>query len=153
MKAARLHRMPARHRRQAVLTLIVLLVTGGAGDARQAAPANPVIPADAVALEGVPQIRIELTRDGADRRELDAAEAARARLSIRKAGDRFYWAAGTDTPLRVYSAGAFTYLSSSEPGRYVRFRTVGDRLEYVEHLDTGFASVTYWGELRVVLDR
>ena len=43
------------------------------------------------------------------------------------------------------------YLSSTEPGRYVRIRRLNDRLAYVEHLDTTLGTVTYWGELRVVV--
>jgi hypothetical protein len=44
-------------------------------------------------------------------------------------------------------------LTSAEPGRYVRFKRINDRIAYVEHVDTAFGSVTYWGELRIVLDR
>jgi len=35
----------------------------------------------------------------------------------------------------------------------VRFRRLGERLSYVEHVDLDLGSVTYWGELRIVLDK
>ena len=45
------------------------------------------------------------------------------------------------------------YLSSTEPGTYVRFTELGNRLLYVEHLDMPFGSVTFWGEARVVFGK
>ena len=51
------------------------------------------------------------------------------------------------------SSGEFTYLSSNEPSRYVRVRRLNDRLTYIEHVDTALGSVTYWGELRIVIGK
>jgi hypothetical protein len=44
----------------------------------------------------------------------------------------------------------FTYLSS-DPGQYVRIARVNDRITYVEHVDTALGSITWWGELKIVL--
>lgn len=116
-------------------------------------PSTPVvIPEGATALEGTPEVRVEVTKDGAIRRTLDAAEAARDRLTIKVVDGRLYWG-DADRPLTVSSSGEFTYLSSAEPGRYVRFRQLNDRLTYVEHVDMALSSVTYWGELRFVLGK
>lgn len=109
------------------------------------------IPGNATALEGIPEVRLDVTPEGAIRRQLGAEEAARSRLRIQIAGGRFFWASRDGEPLRASSAGAFTYLSSNEPGRYIRFRRLNDRLTYVEHVDTEVGSVTYWGELRIVV--
>jgi len=111
------------------------------------------VPAGATALEGVPTVRIDTTQEGAIRRELDDAEAAASRLRIRIVDGRYYQAGRNDRPLRVTTAGDFTYLMSDEPGRYVRFRRLNDRLTYVEHVDMAAGSVTFWGELRVVLGK
>jgi hypothetical protein len=127
----------------------VLAVTAGA--AGQTPPAGFEIPKNATALEGLPRVRIDATQDGATRQVLDPAEAARNRLTIRIADGRLYWAGHDDRPLSVGSSGGFVYLSSTVPGRYVRFRQLNDRLTYVEHVDMAFGSVTYWGELRIVL--
>jgi hypothetical protein len=35
----------------------------------------------------------------------------------------------------------------------VRIRQLRDKLTYVEHVDTDTGSVTYWGELRIVLGK
>jgi hypothetical protein len=111
------------------------------------------IPRGAIALEGRPQVSVDVTKDGAQRKELDPADASKHRLRIRVVDGRFYWGTRDDRPLTVSSSGDFVYLSSAEPGRYVRFRRVNDALAYVEHVDTAFGSVTYWGELRIVLGK
>jgi hypothetical protein len=111
------------------------------------------LPAGTTALEGLPAVRIDTSRDRATRHELDSREAAGSRLTIRVADGRFYWSGRGDRPLAATDSGGFTYLSSSEPGRYVRIRQLNDRLTYVEHVDTDAGSVTYWGELRIVVGR
>ena len=110
------------------------------------------IPGNATSLEGLPTVRIDTTQDGATRRELGGAEAAANRLRIRIVDGRYYQA-GRDRPLTVSTAGEFTYLLSDEPGRYVRFRRLNDRLTYVEHVDMAAGSVTFWGELRIGLGK
>ena len=44
-------------------------------------------------------------------------------------------------------------LSSSEPGQYIKFTRVKDRITYVEHVDVALASVTWWGEMKIVTGR
>ena len=108
------------------------------------------LPQGTTALEGVPEVQIETTREGEKRQTLDAATAAKHPVRIRVADGRFY--RGTDNePLAVSQSGAFTYLMSKEPGNYVRLRQVNDKLLYVEHLDMAPGIVTYWGELRIVV--
>jgi hypothetical protein len=114
------------------------------------------LPANATALEGVPQVRIDATKDHVIRRELDAAEAAKSRLTVRIVDGRFYWGDRTGSPLNVTTSGMFTYLSSTKPGRYIRIQQLNDRLSYVEHVDMDdmdYGTVTFWGELRVVLKK
>lgn len=109
------------------------------------------IPKNAPALEGLPQIMIETTQDGATRHELNAVEAPQSRLVIKIVDGNLYWAGREGGPLHVTRSGDFTYLSWTEPGQYVRFPRLGDRLIYAEHVDMPLGSVTYWGELRIVL--
>jgi hypothetical protein len=131
----------------AVLTLL-LAVACSAG----AQGTRPIdIPPNATALEGLPTVRIETTQEATTRRQLDSAEAAASRLRIQIKDGSFYWSSRDDRRLTLTAAGEFTYLSSTEPGRYVRIRRLNDRLTYVEHLDTTVGTVTYWGELRVVV--
>jgi hypothetical protein len=135
-----------------VAACFVLLAAIGAG---QSPPSStpPTIPKNATALEGQPTIRIDVSREGATRRQLDRAEAATQPLKISIVNGRYYWASRDNQPLTVTTSGAFTYLSSREPGHYVRFTKIDDRLEYVEHVDRDFRSVTFWGELRIVLQK
>ena len=129
----------------AILQIVTAVALTGA--------AGGQIPQHATALEGIPSVRIDASEDQATRRELGAAEAAANLLKIRIVDGKYYWASHGNKPLAVSTAGEFTYLTSTEPGRYVRLRRLNDRLTYVEHVDMASGSVTYWGELRVVLGK
>ncbi len=111
------------------------------------------VPAGAVALEGLPASRVETTPDGTTRQQLAGAEALRRQLRIRIDDGRYYWTSRLDQPLTLAVSGEFTYLMSNEPGHYVRIRRLTDRVTYVEHLETPIGSVTYWGELKIVLGK
>ena len=111
------------------------------------------IPPNATALEGHPTVRIEATKERVARQELDASETARHALQIKIIKGRYFWVGQNDLPLTIRSAGGFTYLSSAEPGKYIRITPLNDRLSYVEHIEMPFGSVTYWGELRVVIGK
>jgi hypothetical protein len=138
-----------------VVGLMVCLAAGTAAAARQAqSKSEPaVIPENARALEGLPAVRIDASKEGASRRTLSSAEAAKQGLKIQILNGQYYWTSRDNRPLTLSSSGEFTYLTSTEPGQYVRFRRINDRIDYVEHVDMGTGSVTYWGELRIVLDR
>jgi hypothetical protein len=118
-----------------------------------AATAAAQVPANAVSLEGMPASRVETTAEGTTRQQLTGAEATRSGLRIRIDSGRYYWSSRRDQPLTLTAAGEFTYLMSNEPGHYVRIRRLTDRATYVEHLETPLGSVTYWGELRIVLGK
>jgi hypothetical protein len=130
------------------ILLLLLACSVGAQDARPI-----VFPPNATALEGLPTVRVETTPEATTRRQLDSDEAAASRLSIQIKDGIFYWSSRDDRRLTLTASGEFTYLSSTEPGRYVRVRRLNDRLTYLEHIDTTLGTVTYWGELRVVVGR
>lgn len=110
------------------------------------------IPADAVALEGLPSVRINIAEAGTTRRVLGPDQAASERLLIRVVDDQFYWTTRENLRLRLDSSGDYTYLSS-EPGKYIRLTRVNDKLSYVEHVDLGSESITWWGELKIVIGK
>lgn len=137
-----------------VVGVVACLAFGAAGAPSQAQTTEPpAIPPNASALEGLPAVRLDATKEGATRRTLNRAEASMQTLKIRIVNGQYYWASRENQPLTLSSSGDFTYLSSTEPGQYVRFRRINDRIAYVEHVDSAFGSVTYWGELRIVLGR
>lgn len=138
-----------RFGRTGAAVLALLLTLACSASAQGARPI--VFPPNATALEGLPTVRVETTPEATTRRQLGSEEAAASRLSIQIKDGGFYWSSRDDRRLTLTAAGEFTYLSSTEPGRYVRIRRLNDRLTYVEHLDTTLGSVTYWGELRVVV--
>lgn len=118
-------------------------------------PVNPQlvdIPRTATTLEGVPTVRIDSTEKGATRRVLTDSEAKQNRLSVRVANGQFYWTSRDNRPLRLDFTDGFTYLQD-KPGSYIKFTKVDDKITYVEHVDHGLESITYWGELRVVVGK
>lgn len=129
------------------------LVTAGAASQAQTSGEAAVIPENASTLEGLPAVRLDATRESATRRTLGRAEAAKHSLKISIVNGKYYWASRENRLLTLSSSGEFTYLSSTEPGTYVRFRRVNDRIAYVEHVDMALGSVMYWGELRIVLGK
>jgi hypothetical protein len=104
-------------------------------------------------LEGMPRVRVDSSDVATTRRPVEPAEATRSLLRIRVRDGRYFWASRNDAPLRVTSAGAFTYLTA-EPGSYIRLTRLNDTIAYVEHVDLKErGSVTWWGELRIVLPK
>jgi hypothetical protein len=110
------------------------------------------IPASATSLEGIPTVRIDSAEGGTRRRVLDPAEAAKARLTVRVVDGQFYWTSRGNRLLHLNSSGEFTYLSS-EPGQYIRLTRLNDRISYVEHVDITSGTVTWFGELRIVIGK
>jgi hypothetical protein len=134
----------------AVLSLVALPAHSPAQETAQ--PQKIDIPATATTLEGIPTIRIDSTEGNTTRRLLSTAEAAKDRLTVKVVDGQFYWASRGNRPLQLSSTGAFTYLSS-DPGTYIRITRVNDKISYVEHVDMAFASVTWWGELKIAVGK
>lgn len=110
------------------------------------------IPANATALEGIPNVRVDVAEARTTRRVLGPADAAKDRLLISVVDGQFYWTTRDNRRLRLNSFGDYTYLSS-EPGKYIRLTRVNDKLSYVEHVDLGSESITWWGELKIVIGK
>ena len=115
-------------------------------------PQRVEIPANATSLEGIPTVRIDSAEGMASRRSLDAAEAAKAGLTVRVVDGQFYWTTRGDRLLHLNTSGEFTYLSS-EPGQYIRLTRLNDKISYAEHVDLNSGSVTWFGELKVVIGK
>jgi hypothetical protein len=137
-----------------VIGVAAWLALGAAGVASQAQTSGekPVIPENASALEGLPAVRLDAKKDAATRRKLGTDEAIKQSLKISVVDGKYFWESRENLPLTLTSSGEFTYLTA-EPGQYVRLRKVDDKIEYVEHVDKAWESVTWWGELRVVLKK
>jgi len=132
-----------------VAIVSVGLAVSGASGQEPPQPQAVQIPATATALEGLPAVRVDSAEGVTTRRVLGEAEAAKSRLRVSVIDGQYYWTSRENRLLRLNASGAFTYLSS-EPGQYIRFTRLHDRIAYVEHVDLGFGSVTWWGELRIV---
>ena len=121
--------------------------------AQSGAPTASVkIPPNAIGLDGIPTVRVDAAEGDTTRRVLDEAESLKSRLVVQIVDGQYYWTSRDNRRLRLDASGPFTYLSS-EPGNYIRMTRIDDKLSYVEHVDTAFGSVTWWGELRVVVGK
>ena len=115
-------------------------------------PERVEILATATTLEGIPTVRVDSAEGGTTRQVLSPSEAAKSRLTVGLVDGRYYWTSRGNRPLEMSSSGEFTYLSS-EPGQYIRFTRLNDKIWYVEHVesrDLGSGSVTWWGEMKIV---
>jgi hypothetical protein len=136
-----------------VLGMLLTIGLSASGWAQDAGKGAAQLPTNATALEGLPTVRVETTAEGAIRRQLSGAEADGNRLRVRIDKGGLYWSSRDNRRLTLTPSGPFTYLASNEPGRYVRIQRLNDRFTYVEHVDTDLGSVTYWGELTIVLGK
>lgn len=130
--------------------MLGLVVSGAA--AQQAMEPQPVeIPTTATVLEGIPTVRVDTGEGGvAARHVLSESEAEQSRLTVGLVDDEYYWTSRENRTLQKLAIGAYTYLSS-EPGHYIRFTRLNDRIAYEEHVDSASGSTTWWGELRIVI--
>ena len=144
---------PRATRAAAAVACVVLLSGSSAAQQASTAGGEAIIPPNATALEGVPAVELDATREAANRRVLGRAEAAGHGLKVVVKDGRYYWASRQNVPLTLSASGEFTYLASTEPGHYIRLRKLNDRISYVEHVDTDSRSVTYWGEVRIVVGK
>jgi hypothetical protein len=113
-------------------------------------PQRVQFPAGAATLEGIPTVRIDASQEGATRKVLTSVEAKQGRLTISKVGGQYFWTSRENKVLQLNSSGPYTYLTA-EPGSYIRLTRINNRIAYVEHLDSPLGSVTWWGELRIVI--
>lgn len=137
--------------RTPVLGLVIIVIAAAAARSAQAQdPAQLLGIPKTVTLEGMPTVKVETSEDGTARQQLNPQEAAQHPLRLRfKDGTPF--GQGND-PLQIRVSDGFTYVTT-KPGSYIRLRRLNDRITYVEHLDQGPKSVTYWGEIRLGLGK
>ena len=140
-------------RRLAAAALVTVAMAHAVTNRAQAPSGAVGLPADATSLQGFPAVRLDATKDAATRHVLSSTESQGQRLAIRVDGHQFFWSSRPDRPLTLRTSGEYTYLLSDEPGQYIQIRMFNDRFTYVEHLDIDGGTVTYWGELRVVVGK
>jgi hypothetical protein len=133
--------------------ITIVCLTVSTPSARQSTSQRPIDIPPTATLEGVPAVRIESASNETTRHVLDASEAAKERLTVKVVDGQFYWTSRDNRLLRLNASGDFTYLSSSEPGRYIRLRRLNDKIDYIEHVDQASGTVTWWGELTIVVGK
>lgn len=135
-----------------IVTAALCLAVSGAFAQGSPEPQSVEIPATATVLEGIPAVRVDADAGGASRQLLSESEAEENRLTVGLVDDEYIWTSRENRPLQRFAVGAYTYLSS-DPGHYIRFTRLNDRIAYEEHVDSAFGSTTWWGELRIVVGK
>ena len=140
--------------RTVATAMSVLCLAASDSSGQGSAEPQPVeIPATATVLEGIPTVRVDTAEGGvAARHVLSESEAEQSRLTVGLDDDQYRWTSRENRTLQKFEIGAYTYLSS-DPGHYIRFTRLNDRIAYEEHVDSPFGSTTWWGELRIVVGK
>lgn len=103
------------------------------------------VAADQVVFEGTPSVRFDANGTEVKKSEI----SSRARCVIAKRGRSYLWASRQNRKLDRLEAGDFTYYISPEGSGYIKVltrRSGNETYDYMEHLSTGFTTVTYWGK-------
>ena len=120
-------------------------------DLTNAMPVLEVFHSTTAAMEGVPNSRVDASREGTERRLLTPEEARKSRLVITRVADKFYWASRENRELEALHSGASTYFYPREsPGNYIKMTRVGAKIYYLEHVSLWLSTITYWGELQII---
>lgn len=103
-----------------------------------------------VVFRGTPTVRVFASASADGREKVDADAAAKAECVVVQRGKKFFWASRENVPLIRTDTPQFTYFVHAESGGYVKVFT-GERkaanapADYIEHINKGFETITYWG--------
>ena len=121
-------------------TILPLLAAAGAAGAEGA---------DELAFAGHPMARLDADGKEAKLTELNADASEKFACRIVKRGRGYVWANRGNRRLERIESGDFTYFVSPEGSGYVKVLEIRERgaqpFDYIEHVTSGFKTVTYWG--------
>jgi hypothetical protein len=141
-----------RRRSLLIGVLVAALLGSRASAAQEDVPGVVKVPPTVTALEGRPLVVTRSEAGETERTVLAPEQAKEQRLLVTVVDGRFYWASRQNRPLTMTTSGAFTLLDSGV-GSYVKFTSVDGRILYIEHVNVGMNTLTYWGVLEVVTGR
>ena len=107
---------------------------------------------DAIVFRGVPTVRVFSDPDKDDRQKMEGDVANKNECVIMRRGKKYYWASRQNAPMTRTDVPPFTYFFHNSGAGYVKVYT-GERgpatasADYVEHINRGFETVTYWGRV------
>src|SRR5262245_51583178 len=141
-------------RPRAILAVFGTTLLLGSGAFSQEDPSRPSVPARAIRFDGAPPVNVESRRDPGMRRALIGPQEKPLSDPQEKKVGLFV---GSKRRLPAYEPGAYTHLRGM-PGQYIRIKPLNETLSYVERVDTygervdaPSGSVTWYGELRMVV--
>jgi hypothetical protein len=107
---------------------------------------------ESIVFRGTPNARVFSSVKTDGREEMQGEAADKAECVVVRRGKKYYWASRENVLLVRTDAAQFTYFVHPESGGYVKVFT-GDRkaanapADYIEHINRGFETVTYWGRV------
>ena len=108
-------------------------------------------PKKIVILNGVPSVKVVSSAGVTERQELTDAEKNQFRVLVTKIDDMYVWETRGKKLLFKTQSGVHRHFISPEGSGYVKVVAAGtpqdEPLSYMEHLNMGLMTVTYWGTL------
>lgn len=109
---------------------------------------SPLLAADEVVFEGRALMRVDADGKEAKLTELSTDAGVKYGCRIVRRGRTYRWASRDDRKLDRVESGDFIYYVSPEGSGYVKVLGQAQRgagFDYVEHVTSGFKTLTYWG--------
>jgi hypothetical protein len=114
--------------------------------------AAPLAAQDAVVFRGTPNVRVFSSAKTDGRETIESEAARKAECVVVQRGKKYFWASRENVALVRTDARQFTFFVHPESGGYVKVFT-GERkavdapADYIEHINRGFETITYWGRV------
>lgn len=105
----------------------------------------PPAAARTLILSGTPDIQTKSTVEESVRIEMDSVKKKNHRVIIIKDGDVFYWESRERRKLIRSTQGLFVLFIDPTGGGYIKVVPSEGKLLYMEHLNQGLNTFTYWG--------
>ncbi len=106
----------------------------------------PFAEAKTLILSGLPDIQTKSSIEESVRIEVDSVRKKDLRVVITKEGDQYYWESRDRKKLIRSTQGRFTLFIDPTGGGYVKVGPTDDgKVIYMEHLNQGWTTFTYWG--------
>jgi hypothetical protein len=117
-----------------------------------ACSALPAVAQESIVFRGTPNVRVFSSAKTDGRETMQGEAADKAECVVVQRGKKYFWASRENVPLVRTDAAQFTFFVHPESGGYVKVFT-GDRkaanapADYIEHINRGFETITYWGRV------
>ncbi len=102
--------------------------------------------AKTIVFEGIPTIRNSSSFEGTINERIRGKEQIKYKLIITKKGNDYIWFSREKKKLKYSKSGIFHYFVQLDGSGYIKItKTDEGSYTYLEHMNFGFQTITYWG--------